>query len=155
MKAYTENIIVGCTVLLLSILMYHLSTVQIADISLTGPHPRAIPYMVSRGVTILSFMLIGKGIIQYLKEKKLNNFKKSKVKLNKFSLCIFSLMAIYGVAMTYLGYFISSFTILSSMLLILKERKIKNYIILNTLVVVVYIVIEILLKIRLPRFILF
>lgn len=155
MKTYIENITVGCIVLLLSILMYHLSIVQIADISLTGLHPRTIPYMVSRGVMILSIAMIGKGGIQYLKEKKQNKFTKSKTKINKFSLFIFSLMVVYGIAMTYLGYFISSFTVLSSMLFILKERNIKNYIILNSLVIVVYFVIEILLKIRLPRFILF
>lgn len=143
--------ITGGSVVLLSVVMHYLAYSQIQDASLAGVSPRAIPYLVARIVLILGFIMMGQSVFLYAKEKKNNGFTKAEKKFSRFPFYLFGLMLLYALMMYGVGYFIASFTVLPLMMYILKERKLLNYAILAGLIVFVFIVIDVLLKIGLPK----
>lgn len=151
MKVYKEKAVTGSVVVALSVLMHWLAYTQIQDASLAGVSPRAIPYLVARIILILGAVMIGQGIVLYGKEKKRGEFSRDEVLFQRFPFIIFFMMLLYAIIMFAAGYFIASFTVLPLMMYLLKERKPVNYAILAGLVIFVFVIIDVLLKIRLPK----
>lgn len=151
MKIYREKMITGASVVLLSVIMHYLAFSQIQDASLAGVSPRAVPYLVARIVLILGFVMIAQAITLYVKERGEKAFSSGEKKFSRFPFYLFALMLLYALMMYALGYFIASFTVLPLMMFVLKERKPKNYAILAGLIIFVFVVIDVLLKIGLPK----
>lgn len=151
MKLYLEKLITGVVVLSVSILMHFLTTSQIREATLAGVSPRAIPYLVAKAVFVMALIMIGQALYLYFRERKTANISRSEVSFQRFPFLLFLLMGAYALAMVYGGYFIASFTILPVMMYILKERKARNYLILAGLIIFIFIIIDVLLKIRLPK----
>ncbi len=151
MKMSIEKIITGCIILVLSLLMFHLSSTQIKEASLAGVSPRVVPFLVARSILFLSLIMIAQGAGRYFLERKEGRATLSHVRYQVFPFLLFALIVLYTLVMNYAGYIIASFTVLPLMMYVLHVRKIKNYLILAGLVIFVFIVIDVLLKIRLPK----
>lgn len=137
--------------MVLSVVMHYLAFSQIQDASLAGVSPRAIPYLVARIILILGALMIGQALFMYAKEKKEKQFSFGEKRFAYFPFLLFGLMLLYALVMYAAGYFIASFTVLPLMMYVLRERKPRNYAILAGLVIFVFIVIDVLLKIGLPK----
>ena len=151
MKLYLEKILTGVIVLLLSLVMRALVFTQIQDASLAGVSPRVVPLLVANCIAVLAVVVIGQGSLHFLMEKKTGIIEYSKARFQVFPFILFALMLAYAVVMVYAGYFIASFIILPLMMYILKVRKVKNYLIMAGLIIFIFLVIDIFLKIRLPK----
>jgi hypothetical protein len=151
MKTSIEKIITGCIILVISLLMFHLASTQIKEASLAGVSPRAVPFLVARCVLFLSLVMIAQGAGRYFLERREGKATLSKVRYQAFPFLLFALIILYTLVMNYAGYIIASFTILPLMMYVLHVRKVKNFLILTGLVIFVFVVIDVLLKIRLPK----
>lgn len=151
MKLYLEKILIGGVVLLLGLVMRNLVFTQIQDASLAGVSPRAVPLLVANCILVLAFIVIGQGAVHFLMEKKNVKFEYSKAKFQAFPFILFALMLAYAFVMVYAGYFIASFTVLFLMMYILKVRNIRNYLMMAGLIIFIFLVIDVFLKIRLPK----
>lgn len=151
MKTSIEKIITGCVILVLSLLMHHLASAQIKEASLAGVSPRAVPFLVARCILFLSLVMIAQGTGRFILEKRGGSGTMSRVRYQAFPFLLFALIVLYTLVMNYAGYIIASFTVLPLMMYVLHVREVKNYLILTGLVIFVFIVIDVLLKIRLPK----
>ncbi len=151
MKLYVEKFMLSLIILFTGIVMHIFAITQIQEASLAGVSPRAVPIMVSRGVIIMALIMLIQAIVFYQKERGEADHVRSSVVFHRFPFTIFLLMVAYAVVMVFAGYFIASLTILPLIMFILKERNYKNYLILLAIVVLVYLIMDVVLNIPLPK----
>ena len=95
--------------------------------------------------------MIGQGAVHFILDRRAGSGERSSVRYQAFPFILFGLCLLYALVMNYAGYIIASFTILPLMMYVLRVRKVRNYLILVALVIFVFVSIDILLKIRLPK----
>ncbi|MGL1893425.1 MAG: tripartite tricarboxylate transporter TctB family protein [Spirochaetaceae bacterium] len=151
MRLYVEKLITGFIVIILSVSMYILASTQIKAETLAGVSPQAVPHLVAKIIFLMGIIMIGQSIHLFFKEKTSKKISYSKAKFIKFPFIVFLLMLTYAGLMFYVGYFIASFIVLPTIMYVMKERKLTNYFVIAGIIIFIYIVIDVLLNIRLPK----
>ena len=151
MKLYKEKILTGAAVLLLSLLMHRLAVTQIGEASLAGVSPRAVPLLVTRSIAVLALVIMGRGILQGVLERKRSGWARSSVRFHSYPFLIFGLMLAYALAMAVVGYMIASFTVLPLMMAVLGVLKVRNYLMMGGVVLFIFLLMDVVLRIRLPK----
>lgn len=152
MKTYKEKIGVGLSTLIVGIAMYYVSISQIQTIKVNvGISPRAVPLMLSKFTIILALILIIQGAFVYLKGKKSSSNSTEDIHFYMFPFIIYLIMWLYALLLGGLGYFVASLFCLPLVIYLLKEKRIKNYIILAIVILVVFLAFGLGLNIPLSR----
>lgn len=140
-------ILFGCLILIIT-------SYQVEITKSSGYSPRALPYFAGITIIILSLFTL---ISTVLKEKKTNRSVESQQqeieKKNYFRVAVvFIFLVLWTVLLEYLGFLITTFLLVISVMYMMGVKKISSLVITSGLFsIVIYIVFKMLLKISLPE----
>lgn len=158
MSKFRKDMISSLIFLALGIALLFIIPINISDVKLSSIGPRSFPYFIAVSMIVLSILLM---IVTYLTEKKVRIItnENSEVvveeirenKMDTLRVVIFIvLIFIYIILFEKVGYFISTFLLSTSILLLLKTKNIWSYIIVYLVATGIYLAFTKLLFVILP-----
>jgi|GEM_PF-7044093 len=143
-----KDIIVGSLILVFGIFVMFMIPSQIEDAQSVAVGPRAFPYFCGILLILCSIVLLIQGIRQG------NSEERNEEKLDKgnilFALAFYLTVVLYAVLMHHLGFLMTSFVFLPTLMIMLGVRKKVFYILLIPIILIVYYVFQIYLHVQLP-----